>query len=86
MLCRKNNIIWRKPVKSTLTIEEVPITLPDLIAEILEGNRNIPSGRVRKEGIIEIATQYNIPLNKTVKKGVTERMGREAKSYAAAGL
>ena len=86
MLCRKNNISWRKPVKSTLTIKEVPRTLPDLIAVILEGNHTIPSGRIRKEDIIEITTRYNIPLNKTVKKGVTERMGREAKINAAAGL
>ena len=72
MLCRKNNISWRKLVTSTLTIEELPRIIPDLIADIHKGNYTIPGGRVRKDDIIEIAKRYNIPLNKTVKKGVTE--------------
>ena len=40
--------------------------------DIHKGNHTIPSGRVWKDDIIDIAKQYNIPLNKTVKKGVTE--------------
>ena len=43
-----------------------------MIADIHKGNHTIPSGRVWKDDIIDIAKQYNIPLNKTVKKGVTE--------------
>ena len=72
MLCSKNNISQRKLVASTLTIEELPRTVPDLIADIHKGNHTIPSGRIRKDDIIDIARQYNITLNKTVKKGVTE--------------
>ena len=50
-----------------------------MIADIHKGNHTIPSGRVRKDDIIEISKRYNILLNKTVKKGVTETRVRKPK-------
>ena len=73
MLCRKHNISWRELKKSTLTIQKVSRTLLELTAEILEGGHSIPSGKIWKTDIIAIAERYEIPLTKTVKKGVTER-------------
>ena len=75
MLCQKHKISWRELKNSILTIQKVSRTLLELTAEILEGGHSILSGRIRKTDIIAIAERYEIPLTKTVKRGVAYDRG-----------
>ena len=70
-LCRRHDVSWRKEIPATYSIEQRSKSSDDLITDLVAKHIPLPNHYVKKT-LIDLARDQNIPLQKSIEKGVAK--------------